>query len=237
MPSGPHGPTQPPCASSTSTTLFSPPITRIRATPSSPSSPSRSRPDEAAPISSRGIAVAYEIHVALVKAISLHQFKKDHVAHLAPATTAGIGALLGLPVADHLPGGEPDRAPRLFDPPVAQGRDQLVEGLCAGLLRQARHRGRRSRHARRGVPLADLRGRGFRHRLDARRTRRPNTRSSLPAPGEPPRGILETYTKAHSAEYQAQALIDLAIELAPRIQQTSRPSRRSSSRPATTPIT
>src|SRR5262249_31576098 len=27
--------------------------------------------------------------------------------------------------------------------------------------------------------------------------------------------ILETYTKAHSAEYQAQALIDLAIELAP----------------------
>ena len=39
----------------------------------------------------------------------------------------------------------------------------------------------------------------------------------LPAPGEPPRGILETYTKAHSAEYQAQALIDLAIELAPQI--------------------
>jgi len=39
----------------------------------------------------------------------------------------------------------------------------------------------------------------------------------LPAPGEPRRGILETYTKAHSAEYQAQALIDLAIELAPQI--------------------
>jgi 2-methylcitrate dehydratase len=38
---------------------------------------------------------------------------------------------------------------------------------------------------------------------------------TLPAPGERPRAILETYTKAHSAEYQAQALIDLAIELAP----------------------
>jgi len=36
----------------------------------------------------------------------------------------------------------------------------------------------------------------------------------MPAPGERPRGILETFTKAHSAEYQAQALIDLAIELA-----------------------
>jgi 2-methylcitrate dehydratase len=40
---------------------------------------------------------------------------------------------------------------------------------------------------------------------------------ALPTPGEAPRLILETYTKAHSAEYQAQALIDLAIELAPRI--------------------
>src|SRR5262249_20593366 len=36
---------------------------------------------------------------------------------------------------------------------------------------------------------------------------------ALPAPGERPRAILETYTKAHSAEYQAQALIDLAIDL------------------------
>src|SRR5215203_1496988 len=46
----------------------------------------------------RGIAVAYEVHVALVKAISLHAFKKDHVAHLCPASVAGIGALLHLPV-------------------------------------------------------------------------------------------------------------------------------------------
>src|SRR5258708_15327375 len=46
----------------------------------------------------RAIAVAYEAHVALVKAISLHQFKKDHVAHLAPATVVGIGSLLDLPV-------------------------------------------------------------------------------------------------------------------------------------------
>jgi len=36
---------------------------------------------------------------------------------------------------------------------------------------------------------------------------------ALPAPGEAPRGILETYTKAHSAEYQTQAFIDLAFNL------------------------
>jgi 2-methylcitrate dehydratase len=35
----------------------------------------------------------------------------------------------------------------------------------------------------------------------------------LPDPGEPKRAILETYTKEHSAEYQAQALIDLAFRM------------------------
>ena len=45
----------------------------------------------------RGITAGYEIHVDLVKAICLHQHKKDHIAHLAPAQAGGIGALLGLP--------------------------------------------------------------------------------------------------------------------------------------------
>ena len=45
----------------------------------------------------RGVLVAYEVHVALMKSINLHQYRKGHLAHLAPATTAGVGALLGLP--------------------------------------------------------------------------------------------------------------------------------------------
>src|SRR5690606_39759184 len=39
----------------------------------------------------------------------------------------------------------------------------------------------------------------------------------LPEPGEPKRAILETYTKEHSAEYQSQALIDLARRMGARI--------------------
>jgi len=35
----------------------------------------------------------------------------------------------------------------------------------------------------------------------------------LPGPGEPKRAILESFTKEHSAEYQAQALIDLAFRM------------------------
>jgi len=44
----------------------------------------------------------------------------------------------------------------------------------------------------------------------------------LPEPGEPKRAILESYTKEHSAEYQAQALIDLAFELRARIPDLAR---------------
>ena len=39
----------------------------------------------------------------------------------------------------------------------------------------------------------------------------------LPETGEPKRAILDTYTKEHSAEYQSQALIDLARRLGPKI--------------------
>ena len=46
-------------------------------------------------------------------------------------------------------------------------------------------------------------------------------RVPLPSRGEPKRAILDTYTKAYSAEYQAQALIDLAIRLRSRIEHLS----------------
>ncbi len=40
----------------------------------------------------------------------------------------------------------------------------------------------------------------------------------LPEPGEPKRAILDSYTKQHSAEYQSQALIDLAFRMRHKIQ-------------------
>ena len=40
----------------------------------------------------------------------------------------------------------------------------------------------------------------------------------LPKKGESKRAILETYTKEYSAEYQSQALIDLAKKLKKKIQ-------------------
>jgi 2-methylcitrate dehydratase len=43
----------------------------------------------------------------------------------------------------------------------------------------------------------------------------------LPVPGEPKCAILESYTKEHSAEYQAQALIDLAFRMRTQINDLS----------------
>ncbi len=45
----------------------------------------------------RGIATGYEIQIDLVRSISLHKHKIDHVAHLGPSAAAGIGTLLALP--------------------------------------------------------------------------------------------------------------------------------------------
>ena len=97
-PSGRRGPTASPCASSTTTTRSSRPSTRTPATTSRRSSRSPSTSAPTAPTLVRGIATGYEIQVDLVKAISLHEHKIDHVAHLGPSAAAGIGTLLGLDV-------------------------------------------------------------------------------------------------------------------------------------------
>jgi 2-methylcitrate dehydratase len=161
----------------------------------------------------RGIAVSYEVHVALVKAISLHKYKKDHVAHLCPATTAGIGALLGLPTetifqavnqAVHL-----SFSTRQSRKGEISSWKAYVPGFSGKLAIECIDRAMRGEAAPSPIYEGEdsviawmLGGKSDAYEV------------FLPAPGESPRGIMETYTKAHSAEYQAQALIDLAIGLA-----------------------
>ena len=164
----------------------------------------------------RAIAVAYEIHVALVKAISLHQFKKDHVAHLAPATTAGIGALLGLPVATIFQA--VNLAVHLAFSTRQSRKGEIsswkayVPGFSGKLAIEAVDRAMRGEAA--PSPIYEGEDSVIAWMLGGPAS---SYTVRLPAPGERLRGIMETYTKAHSAEYQAQALIDLAIELSPRI--------------------
>ena len=117
----------------------------------------------------RGIATGYEMQIDLVRAISLHKHKIDHIAHLGPSAAAGIGTLLDLP-AEASSGDRSGAAHHHGHPAVSQGRDLVVEGLRSGIRGQNRRRGGRPGDAGPDQPVADLRGRGRRHRLAARRT-------------------------------------------------------------------
>jgi 2-methylcitrate dehydratase len=158
------------------------------------------------------IAVAYEVHVALVKAICLHAHKKDHVAHLAPAVAAGLGALLGL--ASDVLYHAINQSVHLAFATRQSRKGQITSWKAfapawAGKLAiEAVDRAMRGQGAPNpiyegedGVIAWMLAG------PDAEYT------VALPSPGERPRAILETYPKAHAAEYQAQALIDLALDV------------------------
>lgn len=164
----------------------------------------------------RAIAVAYEIHVALVKAISLHRYKKDHVAHLAPATVAGLGALLGLPIAVTYQA--INQAVHLAFSTRQSRKGEIsswkafVPGFSGKLAIEAVDRAMRGEAS--PAPIYEGEESVIAWMLGGPEA---EYTVELPAPGEPRHGILETYTKAHSAEYQAQALIDLGIELAPQI--------------------
>ncbi|ARZ71953.1 2-methylcitrate dehydratase [Streptomyces albireticuli] len=160
----------------------------------------------------RGIVAAYEVHVALVKGICLHAHRVDHVAHLSAATACGLGALLRLPTAT-----------------VYQAVQQAVHTTTA--TRQSRKGEISSWKAfapafagKAAVEAVDraMRGEGSPSPVYegedgflAWMLAGPGATYtvSLPGPGEPRRAILDTYTKEHSAEYQAQAFIDLARRL------------------------
>ena len=169
----------------------------------------------------RGIAAAYEVQVDLVKGICLHEHKIDHIAHLGPSAAAGIGALLGLDTET-----------------VYQAIGQALH--CTTQTRQSRKGEISSWKAyapafagKAAVEAVDraMRGQGApspvyegEDGVIAWLLSGPEAAYTvpLPAPGEPKRAILETYTKEHSAEYQAQALIDLARRLRPRNGDTSK---------------
>jgi 2-methylcitrate dehydratase len=163
----------------------------------------------------RGIAAAYEVQVDLVKGICLHEHKIDHIAHLGPSAAAGIGALLSLDTQT-----------------VYQAIGQALH--CTTQTRQSRKGEISSWKAyapafagKTAIEAVDraMRGQGApspiyegEDGVIAWLLSGPEAVYTvpLPAPGEPKRAILDTYTKEHSAEYQAQALIDLARRLRPR---------------------
>lgn len=164
----------------------------------------------------RGIVTAYEVQIDLVKAICLHEHKIDHIAHLGPAVAAGLGTMLKLDCET-----------------IYQAVQQAVHTTFT--TRQSRKgeisswKAYAPAHAGKlGIEAVDRAMRGEKaptpiyegeDSVIAWMLSGPNHTYNvpLPEPGEPKRAILDSYTKEHSAEYQSQALIDLAFKLRKRI--------------------
>jgi 2-methylcitrate dehydratase len=163
----------------------------------------------------RAIATGYEIQIDLVKAISLHRHKIDHVAHLGPSAAAGIGTLLGLPVetifqsiGQALHTTTATRQSRKGEISTWKAHAPAFAGKMAVEAVDRAMRGQTS-----PTPIYEGEDGVIAWLLDG-----PEGRYEVPLPeaGEPKRAILDSYTKEHSAEYQAQAWIDLARALGTR---------------------
>ena len=161
----------------------------------------------------RGIATGYEIQVDLVKAICLHKHKIDHVAHLGPSAAAGIGTLLGLDVETIFQAVGQALHTTTATRQSRKGEISTWKAHAPAFAGKMAVEAVGPRDARRDLPRADLRGRRRRDRLDAGRPGRLLRRAAARRPARPSAAILDTYTKEHSAEYQAQAWIDLARKL------------------------
>ncbi|KAB8027733.1 MmgE/PrpD family protein [Fluviispira multicolorata] len=160
----------------------------------------------------RGILTGYEVHVNLVKSICLHEFKKDHIAHLCPAQAAGIGALLGLPI-DTIYQAVQQAVHVSFT--TRQSRKGEISSWKAyapahagKLAIEALDRAMRGEGS--PSPIYEGEDSVIAYMLSGKEGR---YEVPLPEAGEEQLAILETYTKEHSAEYQSQALIDLARKL------------------------
>ncbi len=164
----------------------------------------------------RGLAAGYEIQIDLVKGICLHEHKIDHIAHLGPSAAAGIGAALGLPVRTIYQAVQQALHVTTTTRQSRKGEisswKAYAPAFAGKMAVEAVDRAMRGE----GAPSPAYEGEdGFIAWLLSGPGKVYEV--PLPEPGEAKRAILDSYTKEHSAEYQSQALIDLARRMGPKV--------------------
>lgn len=169
----------------------------------------------------RGLATGYEIQVNLVKGVCLHKHKKDHIAHLCPAQAAGIGTLLGLST-ERIYQAVQQAVHTSFS--TRQSRKGEISSwkayapaFAGKLAVEAVDRAMRGENS--PSPIYEGEDSVVAYMLDGKDA---DYTIPLPEKGEAKRAILETYTKEHSAEYQSQALIDLAFDMRKKVDDFSK---------------
>ena len=164
----------------------------------------------------RAILTGYEVQVNLVKAICLHEHKIDHIAHLGPSIAAGIGTLLNLQIDVVYQSIQQALHTTISTRQSRKGEISSWKAFApahAGKLAiEAVDRCMRGEGA--PSPIYEGEDSVIAHVLGGKNA---EYIVQLPERNETKKAILETYTKEHSAEYQAQALIDLARTLKKRV--------------------
>ena len=164
----------------------------------------------------RGIITAYEVQVNLVKGICLHKHRIDHIAHLGPSVAAGLGSMLKLNTETIYQSIQQALHTTISTRQSRKGEISSWKAFApahAGKLAiEAVDRAMRGEGA--PSPIYEGEDSVIARILDGKKA---VYKVPLPKKGDPKKAILETYTKEYSAEYQAQALIDIAKKLNKRI--------------------
>ncbi len=165
----------------------------------------------------RGIITAYEVQVNLVKGICLHKHKVDHIAHLGPSVAAGIGSMLRLKTETIYQAVQQALHTTISTRQSRKGEISSWKAYApahAGKLAiEAADRAMRGEGA--PSPIYEGEDSVIARILDGKKAL---YKVPLPKKNETKKAILETYTKEYSAEYQSQALIDLAKKLKKKVQ-------------------
>ncbi len=168
----------------------------------------------------RGIITGYEVQVNLVKGICLHEHKIDHIAHLGPSVAAGLGALLNLNTKIIYQSIQQALHTTISTRQSRKGEISSWKAFApshAGKLAiEAVDRAMRGEGS--PSPIYEGEDSVIAYILSGKKAK---YTVPLPDIGEEKKAILETYTKEYSAEYQSQALIDLARNLNKKIKDIS----------------
>ncbi len=157
----------------------------------------------------KGIITSYEVQVNLVKGICLHKHRVDHIAHLGPSVAAGIGTMLKLNTETIYQAIQQSLHTTVSTRQSRKGEISSWKAFApahAGKLAiEAVDRAMRGEGA--PSPIYEGEDSVIARILDGKKAL---YKVPLPKRNEEKKAILETYTKEYSAEYQAQALIDIA---------------------------
>ena len=152
------------------------------------------------------------MQVNLVKGICLHKHKVDHIAHLGPSVAAGLGTMLNLKTETIYQAVQQALHVTVSTRQSRKGEISSWKAFApahAGKLGiEAVDRAMRGEGA--PSPIYEGEDSVIARILDGKKAL---YKVPLPKKNQEKKAILETYTKEYSAEYQAQALIDLAKKL------------------------